>query len=397
MSRWIKIGVAVLFVLALLPVTPARAQTNPCVFTGVDENGALYYISLPFDFNTMQCISNGDLVIFAHGYVQADEPLAIPWDQMTLEGGLVRLPDLVNGLGYAFATTSYRQNGLAVKEGVLDILELIEIYTVLQGAPMHVYLVGASEGGLVTTLAIEKYPNSFSGGMAMCGPIGSFQGQVNYWGDFRVVFDYFMDTPTYDVLPGTAVTIPRALINHWDATYIPRIGLALQTNPLGTSQLLSVTRVPFVPENPQTIGETALGILWYNAFATRDATQELGGQPFDNRAQVYAGSLNDVALNEGVKRFKAKPEALAEIAANYETSGWLTRPLVTMHTRGDPIVPYTHLDLYKAKVGLNPLFVDYPVDYPLAPRYGHCSFTLTEILNGFSGLILMGSAFPVVP
>jgi hypothetical protein len=49
-----------------------------------------------------------------------------------------------------------------------------------------------------------------------------------------------------------------------------------------------------------------------------------------------------MALNgpRGVQRFDADPAALLEIGRYYETSGELKVPLVTLHTSGDPIVPY---------------------------------------------------------
>jgi hypothetical protein len=39
------------------------------------------------------------------------------------------LPDFVLGRGYAFATTSYRQNGLAILEGADDIRELLALFS----------------------------------------------------------------------------------------------------------------------------------------------------------------------------------------------------------------------------------------------------------------------------
>ena len=95
--------------------------------------------------------------------------------------------------GYAFATTSYRKNGLAVKEGLADIVDLVEVFKtqLAKQSTGRVYVIGASEGGLIATLAAEKYSKTFCGGLALCGPIGDFRGQLNYWGDFRVLFDYF--------------------------------------------------------------------------------------------------------------------------------------------------------------------------------------------------------------
>jgi pimeloyl-ACP methyl ester carboxylesterase len=296
-------------------------------------------------------------------------------------------------MGYAFATTSYSENGLAVQQGITDILDLVDVFEAQVGVPNHVYLVGASEGGLVTTLAIERHPESFVGGLATCGPIGDFRGQVDYWGDFRVVFDYFMDTSDLNVLPGNAMSIPSSLMNKWDTVYVPLIGSVLTANPLKTQQLLSVTDAPVDPFIPDTIGGTSLGILWYNVFATDDAIKKLGGKPYDNRERVYTGSLDDDTLNAEVKRYKAQQAPLEEIALNYETSGVLARPLVTMHTTGDPIVPYWQQTLYTTKVLANNPYSPYlPIE---VERYGHCSFTLPEIVNGFGSLVYMSTTQPI--
>ena len=404
MSRWLNAGLAILLVFGILPVVSVQAETNPCVFSGVDENGASYYISLPFNPYLGQCVYDADLMVFAHGYVAVNKPLAIPWDQMTFVNPadpttFLYLPDIVNGMGYAFATTSYRVNGLAVQEGVEDIINLIAMYGNI-GTPAHVYLVGASEGGLVTTLALERRPDVFSGGMAMCGPIGSFTKQVNYWGDFRVVFDYFMDTPDFDVLPGNASNIPASLINKWDSVYYPRIAGVLGMNPLAVPQLFAVTGAPIFSD-PNTFGPTSLGILWYNVFATNDAVDKLGGRPFDNFDRVYSDPLNpalDAFINAGVKRFKAQPAALEEIANFYETAGNLLRPMVTIHTTGDPIVPVWHQTLYTGKVpGVFPSFPYIPIT---VDRYGHCNFTLDEIQSAFGqlvGMVMYGAAPTAMP
>ena len=392
MSRCIKAVLALMLLIAFAPVVPSSAQAvDTCPIQGTQSSGAKYCIAmLPVN------LWNGDLVIFAHGYVSVTEPLAIPWSQMTFsdgKGGVITMPALVNSLGYAFATTSYSVNGLAVKEGLADVLDLINVFEQVTGStPDHIYLIGASEGGLVTTLAIERHPEAFTGGLAMCGPIGSFVGQVDYWGDFRVVFDYFMDTPDLNVLPGTAVNIPQSLMDKWDSVYVPRIGNVLAANLPNTTQLFSVTQAAFDAADPLTIGETTLGILWYNVFATNDAIAKLGGQPFDNRDRLYSGSSDDAMLNAGVKRFKAKPDALQEIALNYETSGDLLRPLVTLHTTGDPIVPFWHEGLYTTKVlNHNPAS---PYLAIKVPAYGHCSFALSDTLSAFATLVAMSTGAP---
>jgi pimeloyl-ACP methyl ester carboxylesterase len=379
MKRSVKLFLGLLLVFTFTSAITVMGQAPACDYYGTQTSGAEYCIDVPPDWN-------GVLVIFAHGYVAASEPVGIPWDQLFLKltpdgEETVYMPDLITQQGFAFATTSYSVNGLAVKEGVADVVDLVNVFSLKVGPPAAVFLVGASEGGLVTTLAIEQHPEFFTGGLAMCGPIGSFTGQINYWGDFRVVFDYFMDAPDFDVLPGNAVHIPAVLMNKWDQKFVPRIGDVLAANPVNTPQLMNVTQAPFDPLYPTTIGESALSILWYNVFATEDAIDKLGGRPFDNFERVYTGSFDDEALNAGVKRFKAQPAALEEIASNYETSGVLLRPLVTMHTTGDPVVPYWHQEIYWDKVAnKNPYYPDLSI---MINRYGHCSFTADEVLGAF--------------
>src|SRR4029434_10147006 len=115
------------------------------------------------------------------GFQHAGEPVAIPEDQLCFAE--LCLPDLITQLGFAFATNSYSKTGLAVRQGLNDILDLVTIFSTVKGAPQKVYLIGASEGGLITALAVEQRPDVFSAGVAACGPIGNFRFQVNYIGD----------------------------------------------------------------------------------------------------------------------------------------------------------------------------------------------------------------------
>ncbi len=162
---------------------------------------------------------NGDLIVFAHGYVDPRLPVDIPYSQLVLSDGTT-IPGLVNSLNFAFATTSYRKNGLAVLEGIQDILGLIHYFQNNYGATNKVFVVGASEGGLVTTLLTEQYSSSINGGLALCGPIGDFVKQVDYWTDFRIIFDYFFPGQ----LAPTAINIPAALPNQWSTYTTATIG-----------------------------------------------------------------------------------------------------------------------------------------------------------------------------
>jgi hypothetical protein len=163
--------------------------------------------------------------------------------------------------------------------------------------------------------------------------------------------------------------------------------LAIDVFPDGSlaKQLFNVTRAPTDPGGATTRGQTAVDILWYNVFATNDGITTLGGQPFDNRHRDYTGSDNDFLLNFLVQRFSADSTALAEIQAHYQTSGKLSRPLVSMHTTGDHLVPYWHETVYLGKVTSTGSLMNF-YTIPIS-RYGHVNFTLSEILDGFALLV----------
>jgi pimeloyl-ACP methyl ester carboxylesterase len=360
-----------------LPALAFAACQQSNLTTGNQSDGAVYQLYMP----ETTCW-NGDLVIFAHGYVQPGPMLAVPQDQLTIGG--ISLPATFNQLGYGFAASSYSTNGLAIVQGVHDTLDLTKNILGPQLHPKHVYLIGASEGGLVTALSAEQLPGVYSSAGAACGPIGNFQNQINYFGDFRVIFDYFFP----GVIPGTAISVPSEVMTDWNSVYVPRITTDLAANPSATSQLINVMQAP-VTSDPSTIAETVLDVLWYNVFGTADAQTKLDGQPYDNHYRIYFGSNNDFLLNLKVERYTASPTALAMVASQYQTSGKLQMPLVTLHTTGDPVIPYWHETLYTLKTLFAGTLLD-RINLPIS-AYGHCNFTAAEVLGAFALVVLTGT------
>ena len=352
------------------PVDEGEPPVAGCT-EGSLSSGALTRVCFPASWN-------GDLVVFAHGYVSPEEPVVLPPDVV----GGVPISTAVNALGYAYATTSYRANGLVADVAVQDLLDLqADFRDRFRPDPARTFVVGASEGGLVAALAVEQEPETYAGGLAACGPIGDFAFQLDYLGDFRAVFDYFFP----GVLPGSPVESPAEVRKNWESVYVPAVISALTDDPEKTAQLLLVTNAPIDPTDIGTVGETVIGILWYSVFGTEDAQARLGGQPYDNSTRVYQGSADDAALNAGIGRFVADASARAAIG-RLETTGLLTRPLVTLHTTGDPIIPVAHQGIYAEKAAaagaasfLNPTE---PFD-----RYGHCTFQQAELIAAFNALI----------
>lgn len=361
---------------------------STCGPDGVQESGSIYRICMPDSADY-----NNRLVIWAHGFQDAGTPVQIPEDQLQI--GDVSLPGLINDLGFGFATNSYSKTGLAIRPGQEDILDLVSIYAAEQGAPQKVYVVGASEGGIITTLLVENHPEVFDAGVAACGPIGDFVYQLNYFGDGRVTFEYFFP----NLIPGGPFDPPDLLAENWSEYFETAVWptLTAPENAQALEEWVRVARLPFDPDNwLETVEESAHDVLRYAVVNLRDAETTLGGFPFGNYGRWYRGSSNDLRLNIFVTRVAAGQVALDEVAAHYTTTGSLESPLITIHTRADQQVPYLHETIYTIKNLIEGSFLSKRLNIPI-DRYGHCNFTEDEAIFAFAAMVLYAGDFEVIP
>lgn len=361
--------------LVLAPAVLGGQCTSPPTPLSGTIGGAEYVIYLP---QPASCF-NGQMILFAHGYVQPGAPAGSWQSQLTLPDG-TSLPGLLNSFGFGFAASGFSKDGLAILQGMQDMLALTSYVTTVQ--PSHdIYITGVSEGGLIAAKLAEQ-STLYNGGIATCGPVGSFQNQINYFGDVRVLFDYFFPG-VLSGASGSAIDIPPILMSDWGTFYEPAVLTALAANPLATAQLINTAGIEIGKFS--NASDAITGALWYNVFATTDAQTTLGGNPYGNVGREYKGSLNDARLNAMVARFTASPTALANIAP-YETTGLLNIPLVTLHTLYDPIVPYWQEPLYAQKVASvnkSPELTQIPV-----VAYGHCNFSVGDVETAIATLLL---------
>lgn len=391
----------VLTVILGSPV-PARSQFT---WPQVCQEGSLpsHDPKNPADQLIVICIPpnwNGRLVIYAHGFVPAQAPLVLPSDELTLPDGTF-LPNLILSQGFAFATSSFHKNGVAIEQGAEDLNKLLQYFQSVVGprSLQKVFITGASEGGLTALLLLERYPGKYDAGLALCAPVGGSPDLINYTYDFRVVFDYFF--PTVFTFPPNqpgekpfgAVDVPQIPLLIWEFVYVPRIIAALQTDPLATGQLLNVTKAAVDVADPTSAITTATNLLFYSIFATNDQIATAGGIPYDNRSTTYVGSTNDAALNAGVERIQSDGRARAYARRFYQPIGNLHAPLVTLHTTLDEVVPFQHEVNYSsllAQKGKSAFLSVIPV-----PRYGHCNFTSQDVIQAFALMVQQAEAQPV--
>jgi pimeloyl-ACP methyl ester carboxylesterase len=387
MLKFIRLTLVCLFVLSLVAPLPAYAQSS---WPPICQEGSLpsHDPRYPADQLIVVCIPpnwNSQLVVYAHGYVPPQAPLALPLDELTLPDGTF-VPNLVLAQGYAFATSSYHKNGYAVEQARKDLNDLVNYVKqqVGPGSLQKVFIAGASEGAEVATLLIEHYPDKYDGALVMCGPIGGAPYQIQYLSDFRAVFDYFFP----DVFPFGVTDVPPTEFLNWPND-VQAIAQALTLNPAATAQLFSVTGAAVDPLDPASAVTTAIGVLFYSIWGTNDLVAAANGMPYDNQSIVYSGSFNDAALNAGVERVKADPRAQSYMRRYYQPTGELKRPMVTLHNALDPAVPFRHEVIYSelvAAAGRSSFLTVNPV--PLEATYGHCDFTASEVGAAFQYLVL---------
>ncbi len=344
----------------LFKTTPA----GPAQVEGEIGPGALYALFLPAGWN-------GDLVLYAHGYSFPDAPIALP--------GIDALRDGILALGFGVAYSSYSENGFAIKDGLIRTRQLIGLFTSKLGRPRNTYIIGHSLGGMVTLMAAEKNPGLFAGAMPMCSLVGGSRLETDYIGHVRVLFDYFYP----GIIPG-APTAPPPDVDFNDL--VPAIIGAIFFNPAPAFELAGVDQASIAFIDFPELLTAILTALFFNFEATNDLVERAHGHSvFDNTATVYAGSLDDAALNAGVERIASTPDADNTLKHWYQPDGKLSLPVLTLHTTRDPLVPLFHEPVYAAIVdaaGKSDLLVQRVID-----RFGHCTFTLAEQIDAFQDLV----------
>lgn len=317
---------------------------------------------------------NGHLVVYARGTVAASEPLG--FYQLTAPGDIY-LPDLVMALGYAFATTTFRANGLNTMEAVEDLRILAEGFPLVFGrAPRRTLLVAVSLGASPAAIALERFPGLFHGGYFLSGPIGSMRMQLDYLFHFRALYDYYFP----GVLPGSITNVPPSVQAEWSAIHEPAVWQSVVDDPPRAFEMLRVLKIPHDPGDAIAASDIFERLLWYHVFGWDDAVARLGGVPFDNTRAVYTGSSDDVALNAGVPRVAASPAAQRTLLA-YENGARPLRPVLILHNTGDETVPFAQAVLYQWRAQRNGSG-RYVVVEPIA-RSGHVNLTPAELLRGF--------------
>jgi pimeloyl-ACP methyl ester carboxylesterase len=358
--------------------------------------GSLYALYIPEHWN-------GDAVYYVHGIRPPLAPITLD-DQ----DNFFQVRDALGAQGYAFAYSSFSENGLAVKDGAQRTHQLRGLLaSELNGQrPNRSYLAGYSLGALVALELGEKFPDQYSGVLAMCGMIGGTPLELQYVGDVRALFDAYYP----GVLPGSVISVtgPPLTIGEVQQRVIAAI-TPTPTNPqapLGMFAIASTSQTPLAwvpgnlgdPSSPafQTLVGSLITALYYQLIGTPDVLDRTHGHsPYDNRNVIYTMGSPSVpapqlipviqamiaASNSRVTRYDITPDAQNYLAKNYLPTGNLRLPVVSVHNVFDPLVPFFHEAAYKLVANSSMLF-QRPV-----PNYGHCNFPTSTVVGSFQMLV----------
>ena len=387
------------------PVARTAAVTTPGsgpwarVVEGETGPGALYALYIPAQWN-------GDAIYYAHGIRPPNDPITLN-DQ----DNFFAVRDALGALGYAFAYSSFSENGLAVKDGAQRTHQLrSRLNSELPGKPQRSYLAGYSLGALVALDLAERFPNQYDGVLTMCGMVGGTPLELQYVGDVRALFDYYYP----GVLPGNVISVPNTppTVGEVQAAVIRAI-TPTAANPqaaLGLFAIASTAQTPLAyapigslgdPSSPafQSLVGSLITALYYQLLGTPDVLGRTHGHsPYDNRSVTYTMGTPALpvpqlapviasmiaASNNGVTRYDITPDAQNYLEKYYVPTGNLRIPVVSVHNLWDPLVPFFHepaLAQATSNAGASAMLLQRRV-----PNYGHCNFSTPLVVSSFQTL-----------
>lgn len=399
LQTWLALSLVV-GVLLVLAATPHRVaavgseglSTLPCVtaITSKDNPsfqalpgakayfgdyiGGMYRFEVPANWN-------GDLVLVMHGTNFG--PVMSFGGGSNVFAATPQLRQYFIEHGFAWGASTYQCNGYMPGIGLTNTVLLKQLFRDVTGmAPSHNYLVGSSMGGFQTHLAMHEFPTMFDGALAMCA-INSAT-----W-DFQVAAgaaaEYITGLRFTD--PATTTNVQNQMVA---ITGIPG-SLTQKGIQLASVQIqISGGPRPFAMEGLAAPFATASNSFQFNMSGTVLAgNTTVGSLTRGNAGWKYSIApglgLTAAELDANVRRISPNPSLWQVFPETRPLTGMIERPVMTLHTTGDMVVPILNTQVLQRAVdaaGRSNLLVQRIVRAP-----GHCTFSGQEQVQAFADLV----------
>ena len=356
-----------------------------------------YRVEIPDDWN-------GDLVLYCHGY-RGDAPELSASNPDPIRQHLIEN-------GYAWASSTYGENGYSTATGVIGTHELLKLFNAQFDITDRAYIMGHSMGGHVTARSVTQYPDAYDGALPMCGVVGGAQEQFSFSADMAFLANYFSGL-NYDV----PFSLPEA------GTFLETI-FGPFAGPVRTGDgcfgWISASPVPaYTPAKSavlNAVGETFKDATMYRSggkrpiyhaafsnmtyfqinsqgmlFAMDPGAGADRGSAIDNWDYEYhlddnfdVQSAEEAALNDGIQRVRISDIFDFEDIM-YPVYGNITIPVLSMHDIGDFFVPFSHEKLYAKRVrdaGRSDL-----LRTRIIRSVTHCGMNAVETAEAFDDLV----------
>ncbi|BEU94421.1 alpha/beta hydrolase [Acidovorax sp. DW039] len=322
----------------------AVASIARCL-SGQDSAGAYYLIALPNQWN-------GHLVLHAHG----GPALGAPKPERAVED-LERWAIMVRA-GYAWAGSTFRQGGVAVRSAAQDTERLRQIFVTQVARPQRTILHGQSWGASVAARAAEMFTTTADGKrpydavLLTSGVLAGGSRSYDFRTDLRVVYQYLCNNhprPTEAAYPLNIGLPADAHMTQADlqGRLNECLGLDKPASARSPEQQRKVKVITDVIRIPASSIHSHMS---WATFHFRDVVQNrtAGASPFGNEGVYYRGSGDDAALNAAVLRYPADPTALTRFAQDTDPTGAIPVPVLTVKGIHDPTA-FVELDsVFKA-------------------------------------------------
>jgi len=312
---------------------PATVPSGTRCLAGTDSEGAHYLIAMPARWS-------GVLVLHAHGGPELGPPRA----ERTAED-LKRWSVMLRA-GHAWAGSTFRQGGVAVRSAAEDTERLRQIFVTHVARPQQTVLHGQSWGAGVAAKAAEMYaaPSqqtpAYDAVLLTSGVLAGMHA-YDFRLDLRVLYQRLCANhprpdeapyPLWSGLPPETRLTRAELAARVDSC----LGLqrpAAQRSAEQQARLQTIVRVIRIPER------SIQGHLAWGTWHFQDIVQRRTGglNPFGNIGARYTGSDDDEALNAGVQRYRADPEAVRRLGADTDPTGRIGVPVLSVHGVHDAV------------------------------------------------------------